>query len=119
MKCSRPGCHRPEAARGLCNPHYRKQLREMQRVGGFGALASLKEADWVDEAVCAETFADAFFPEKGEPQHSRAAKQICEQCPVRLPCLQFAVDNQERFGIWGGLSERERRRLEIPRRRLA
>ena len=52
---------------------------------------------------------EAFFPEKGGS--TRDAKRVCGVCPVREECLQYAMDNDERFGIWGGLSERERRRL--------
>ena len=64
---------------------------------------------WQDRALCAETDPEAFFPEKGGS--TREAKKICVQCPVRAECLEYALANDERFGIWGGLSERERRRL--------
>lgn len=47
----------------------------------------------------------------GEGRVDREAKKICESCEVRSECLQYALENDERFGIWGGLSERERRRL--------
>jgi WhiB family redox-sensing transcriptional regulator len=65
--------------------------------------------NWRDSALCAEIGPDAFFPEKGDS--SRPAKAICRSCRVRAECLQFALANDERFGIWGGLSDRERRRL--------
>lgn len=65
---------------------------------------------WVEEAVCAQTDPDAFFPEKGGS--TREAKRICLGCDVREQCLRYALDHDERFGIWGGLSERERRRLK-------
>lgn len=68
------------------------------------------EEDWYERAVCAQTDPDAFFPEKGGS--TREAKRICLGCPVKKQCLQWALDNDERFGIWGGLSERERRRLK-------
>ncbi|HEU0257569.1 MAG TPA: WhiB family transcriptional regulator [Microbacteriaceae bacterium] len=64
---------------------------------------------WQADALCAQTDPEIFFPEKGGS--TREAKKICEQCPVRQQCLQYALQNDERFGIWGGLSERERRRL--------
>ena len=63
---------------------------------------------WRQNALCAETDPEAFFPEKGGS--TRDAKRVCAGCPVRLQCLEFALDNDERFGIWGGLSERERRK---------
>lgn len=64
---------------------------------------------WQQQALCAQTDPDAFFPEKGGS--TREAKSVCESCTVRLECLQYALMNDERFGIWGGLSERERRKL--------
>ena len=66
--------------------------------------------DWKDRALCAETDPEAFFPEKGGS--TREAKKVCVSCEVRSECLDFALGNDERFGIWGGLSERERRRLK-------
>jgi len=66
--------------------------------------------DWKDQALCAETDPEAFFPEKGGS--TREAKKVCISCDVRAECLDFALGNDERFGIWGGLSERERRRLK-------
>ena len=66
--------------------------------------------DWQDRALCAQTDPEAFFPEKGGS--TREAKRICASCEVRAECLEFALQNDERFGIWGGLSERERRRLK-------
>ncbi|MCR8670415.1 WhiB family transcriptional regulator [Agrococcus sp. HG114] len=64
---------------------------------------------WQADALCAETDPEAFFPEKGGS--TRDAKRICESCEVRAECLEYALQNDERFGIWGGLSERERRKL--------
>nr|WP_029152956.1 WhiB family transcriptional regulator [Microbacterium gubbeenense] len=65
---------------------------------------------WQTEALCAQTDPEAFFPEKGGS--TRDAKRVCETCDVRAQCLEYALANDERFGIWGGLSERERRRLK-------
>lgn len=64
---------------------------------------------WQADALCAETDPEAFFPEKGGS--TRDAKRICESCQVKGECLEYALENDERFGIWGGLSERERRKL--------
>ena len=64
---------------------------------------------WQGDALCAQTDPEAFFPEKGGS--TREAKRICEGCEVRSECLDYALENDERFGIWGGLSERERRKL--------
>lgn len=64
---------------------------------------------WQTDALCSQTDPEAFFPEKGGS--TREAKKICQQCEVKSECLDYALSNDERFGIWGGLSERERRRL--------
>lgn len=64
---------------------------------------------WQQRALCAQTDPEAFFPEKGGS--TREAKAVCQACEVREECLEYALANDERFGIWGGLSERERRRL--------
>ncbi|WP_189314961.1 WhiB family transcriptional regulator [Streptomyces brasiliensis] len=68
-------------------------------------IASLDLA-WQEGALCAQTGADFFFPEPGSSV--REAKRICGLCPIRSACLEFALDNDERFGVWGGLSEKER-----------
>lgn len=67
------------------------------------------ELGWQTDALCAQTDPEAFFPEKGGS--TRDAKKVCGACNVRAECLEYALANDERFGIWGGLSERERRRL--------
>lgn len=64
---------------------------------------------WQSDSLCAQTDPEAFFPEKGGS--TRDAKKICASCEVRSRCLEYALENDERFGIWGGLSERERRKL--------
>jgi len=65
---------------------------------------------WQERALCAQTDPEAFFPEKGGS--TREAKKVCAACEVRAECLEYALANDERFGIWGGLSERERRKLK-------
>ena len=78
---------------------------------GFeGLLDNGTEEQWQERALCAQTDPEAFFPEKGGS--TREAKRICMGCEVRDECLEYALANDERFGIWGGLSERERRRLK-------
>ena len=73
-------------------------------------LADAEELGWQERALCAQTDPEAFFPEKGGS--TREAKRVCTTCEVRDDCLEYALANDERFGIWGGLSERERRRLK-------
>ncbi len=79
-------------------------------VADLAALAMVTEDEqWHDRALCAQTDPELFFPEQGGS--TREAKQICTTCEVRSECLEYALSRDERFGIWGGLSERERRRL--------
>jgi WhiB family redox-sensing transcriptional regulator len=65
---------------------------------------------WSLGAACRDVDQEVFFLEKGGS--TKAAKAICGRCPVRQPCLEYALANDERFGIWGGMTERERRRLK-------
>ncbi|MFJ4535043.1 WhiB family transcriptional regulator [Streptomyces tibetensis] len=70
--------------------------------------------EWQQEALCAQTGADFFFPEPGSSV--REAKRICGMCPIRAACLAYALEHDERFGVWGGLSEKERLELRrVPR----
>lgn len=64
---------------------------------------------WMGKALCAEVDNDLFFPEKGGT--TAPAKAICARCPVSAECLDYALTHEERFGIWGGTSERERRKI--------
>ncbi len=79
-------------------------------VTGFDEMFESIEEQWQERALCAQTDPEAFFPEKGGS--TREAKRICMGCEVRDECLDYALAHDERFGIWGGLSERERRRLK-------
>jgi WhiB family transcriptional regulator, redox-sensing transcriptional regulator len=77
---------------------------------GNGEEEAGSELEWQERALCAQTDPEAFFPEKGGS--TREAKRVCMSCEVRVQCLDYALENDERFGIWGGLSERERRRVK-------
>ena len=72
-------------------------------------LGDPEQREWMVDARCLDADPEAFFPEKGGS--TREAKRICADCPVTEHCLEYALANDERFGIWGGLSERERRRV--------
>jgi WhiB family transcriptional regulator, redox-sensing transcriptional regulator len=76
----------------------------------FGDPADDPAMGWQERALCAQTDPEAFFPEKGGS--TREAKKVCTGCEVRVECLEYALEHDERFGIWGGLSERERRKLK-------
>ena len=72
-----------------------------------------QERTWQTKANCMGVDPDLFFPERGAS--TREAKEVCRGCVVREDCLEYALANGEKFGIWGGLSERERRRLRRQR----
>jgi WhiB family transcriptional regulator, redox-sensing transcriptional regulator len=65
-----------------------------------------EELEWRGEALCIGN-EDLFFPGRG--QDTAIARQLCVECPSRIPCLVFAMENNEKWGIWGGFSEHERR----------
>jgi WhiB family redox-sensing transcriptional regulator len=71
--------------------------------------------DWMAEGKCADTPPSTFFPSDGVGVD--AARRICADCPVKAPCLEYALVNRIDHGVWGGTSERERRRI-LRRRRL-
>ena len=69
---------------------------------------------WRDQAACRDTDPELFFPIGSTGavlDEIDAAKAVCQECPVRQPCLQFALETNQDTGIWGGTSEDERRRL--------
>ena len=72
-----------------------------------------EDKSWQDLANCLGVDPDLFFPERGAS--TREAKEVCRGCVVRDDCLEYALANGEKFGIWGGMSERERRRIRRQR----
>jgi WhiB family transcriptional regulator, redox-sensing transcriptional regulator len=68
---------------------------------------------WQRKANCLGVDPELFFPERGAS--TREAKEVCRGCTVKDDCLEFALDSSEKFGIWGGLSERERRKVRRSR----
>ena len=66
-------------------------------------------ARWRELAACRGTDLEVFFPGRGES--AEPARQVCAACPVRQPCLDYAITNRIAYGVWGGLTERERRAL--------
>ena len=88
---------------------HRRDMSE-QRADLTALVVNSEQLSWQERALCAQTDPEAFFPEKGGS--TREAKRVCLSCEVRAECLEYALAHDERFGIWGGLSERERRRLK-------
>jgi WhiB family redox-sensing transcriptional regulator len=75
----------------------------------------LQPVEWQTHARCTEVDPEIFFPERGGS--SKDARKVCENCTVKFECLEYALNNKEQFGIWGGTSERERRKLRKDRAR--
>jgi WhiB family redox-sensing transcriptional regulator len=87
----------------------RRPMMEQRR----GHRFDLGDRTWQGQANCLGVDPDLFFPERGAS--TREAKGVCRGCVVREECLEYALVNGEKFGIWGGLSERERRRIRRQR----
>ncbi len=79
----------------------------------MAALNEEEDHSWQLAANCLGVDPDLFFPERGAS--TKEAKAVCQACEVRGDCLEYALANGEKFGIWGGLSERERRRIRRQR----
>lgn len=79
---------------------YREELLE---------LIERNRQNWRANAACDGADDALFFPEKGKT--SREAKRICSGCEVRTECLAYALESGQKFGIWGGVSETERRKI--------
>jgi WhiB family redox-sensing transcriptional regulator len=73
----------------------------------------LQPVEWQSNARCHEADPEIFFPERGGS--SKLARAVCSKCEVKTKCLEYALNNKEQFGIWGGTSERERRKLRRER----
>lgn len=74
--------------------------------------------EWMKKARCRETDPEIFYPEQGSGHYiATQAKRICNSCEVKVECLQYALDNNEAHGIWGGLNEKSRRQYK--RKRVA
>jgi WhiB family redox-sensing transcriptional regulator len=83
------------------------------------AEALLVSTHWRQHARCLGADPDVFYPSSDADEAADAAKAVCMVCPVREPCLEHAITAREKQGVWGGLTERERRRLVRQRRRTA
>ena len=70
---------------------------------------------WQEAALCAQADPEAWFVEKGGSV--APAKKVCGACPVTAECLEYALEHREMFGVWGGLTERQRRPLLADRER--
>jgi WhiB family redox-sensing transcriptional regulator len=107
--CWRRGCRQPECVDA--NREFERARYARRETDFVGTL--VKPEPWMSEGACVGADPEVFFIERGES--AAPAKAICAACPVRQECLAYALDNAERFGVWGGKSERERRGLRRAR----
>lgn len=77
------------------------------------------EPKWRSRAACTGIDSDIFYPASEDEADAEAAKAVCAVCPVRVVCLEHALGVREKDGIWGGATERERRRMLRQRRQSA
>jgi WhiB family redox-sensing transcriptional regulator len=80
-------------------------------------LSPVSSTTWRSRSACEGLDPDIFYPASEDDAASAPAKSICETCPVKEPCLEHALNNREREGVWGGMTERERRRMVRQRRK--
>lgn len=83
----------------------------------FSSRQRSQELAWLDRGACRGLDPETFYPE--DEDAAEAAKSVCAQCVVRVTCLDFALAHREKQGVWGGATERERRRIIRQRRRSA
>lgn len=81
---------------------------------GIGPDSNSSSKDWRDDGICNTIDPEIWFPDKGGS--TREAKKVCARCPVTEQCLEYALERDERFGIWGGKSERDRRKIKRQRK---
>jgi len=79
----------------------------------------MKNLSWRELARCRGVDPEVFYPASDDDEAAEEAKSICVLCPVREPCLEHALSTREKDGVWGGLTERERRRVLRRRRKTA
>lgn len=81
--------------------------------------AAPEDLSWLRLAACRGMDPSLFHPEVGNNADSRFAREACRSCSVQDECLDYALANNERLGIWGGLGEKERRRVRRQRSQAA
>jgi WhiB family redox-sensing transcriptional regulator len=74
---------------------------------------------WRDQAACRGLDPDIFYPVTDDEADAAEAQAVCARCPVREPCGEYALSSREKLGVWGGLTERDRRRIVRHRRKSA
>lgn len=85
--------------------------KDTQRASYPKTTATELSSKWKDDALCVQFNGDTFYPGRGGRSAVAKAKSICLQCPVRVQCLEWALDTGDPHGVWGGLTPDERRAL--------
>lgn len=80
-------------------------------------MLKLRREAWMEQALCAQVDPELFYADKGDWALTIRAKLVCQRCPVTIQCLQYAIDNSEMHGVWGGKTPQQRK--ELRRRGLA
>ncbi len=96
------------------NYEYQRGRHEIGRTG-VAMLLIGDDKDWTQRANCSPLNAELFFPQKGGS--AKEAKRICDECPVKLECLEDALEDEEKHGVWGGMTANERKTLRSKRLR--
>lgn len=129
-RCTIEDCDEPRHARKLCPHHYALWLREngsgkpgparLPRPQGPSVNrpdGPVPDDGWRDRAACRSLSPDIFFPDKGgTTEDTIRARHVCAVCPVQGECLDYALTTGQKWGIWGGTSENERRQIRRQRR---
>ncbi|MHB1509137.1 MAG: WhiB family transcriptional regulator [Acidimicrobiales bacterium] len=85
-------------------------------VRGVRPMEQIPNHNWQQAAACKGCDPDIFFPGRGDNITARLAKETCAVCSVKTQCLDYALEHGEHFGIWGGVSEKARRKIASQRR---
>jgi WhiB family redox-sensing transcriptional regulator len=118
--------HRPRRLSAGPAPADTDQLEASEASEKEGSVLSFTDSseklDWQDRAACREYDNVLFFGEEGESELEKQAREarakaVCQRCPVSEPCLEFAMDTNQKYGIWGGLTDKERASLKRRRAR--
>ena len=101
-------------------PHLGTAVDQHPRaVAAAKAAQDNRRTDWLDDAACRHSDPELFFPAadiRAARTQVEAAKEVCRRCPVKGTCLNWALDDGQEAGIWGGTTEEERRHLRRHRR---
>lgn len=107
-KYSRDGCRCTPCT--IAAARYRRKSRAHDRSNPCGLPSLPPDSGWMDDAACKGADMEAFFPTRGEAEVFVVAFAICEDCPVKADCLEFALEHRL-DGIWGGTSGRARAKM--------